>query len=194
MRDHDAVYSRAYYDGDVEDAAAEAAPPMAETIARRFRPESVVDVGCGTGALLAAFRDLGCRTVFGLEYAEAALDDCRRRGLPVRKFKIGLDTYNAERYDLALSFEVAEHLSPWVAEKFVDLLCGLAPIVVISAATPGQGGLDHINERPLSFWAKKFRSRSYDLDCDSTNLFRTTWEQAGIASFYCRNVMCFVRR
>jgi hypothetical protein len=110
---------------------------MAETIACRFRPESAVDVGCGTGALRCAFRYLGCRTVFGLEYADAALYDCWRRGLPVRKFKIGLDTC-AERYDLAVGFEVAEHLSPWVAERFIDLLCELAPIVAMRATTPGQ--------------------------------------------------------
>jgi SAM-dependent methyltransferase len=153
----------------------------------------VVDVGCGTGALLATFRACSCG-VLGLEYAEAGLDYCRRRGLPVCKFKIGSDAPGAERYDLALSFEVAEHLSPWLADKFVDLLCALAPIVVMSAATPGQGGRDHVNERPHSYWAEKFRSRSYDLDTESTNLFRSAWEQAGIASFYCKNIMCFVRR
>ena len=117
------------------------------------------------GGVLAAFRERSCG-VHGLEYAEAGLEYCRRRGLPVRKFKIGSDAPGAERYDLAVSFEVAEHLPPWLADKFVDLLCALAPIVVMSAATPGQGGVDHVNEQPHSYWAEKFRSRSYDLDAE----------------------------
>lgn len=193
VRNHDAVYDKAYYDSAVEGAAARAAPVMAETICRRFRPETVVDVGCGTGALLAAFRERSCG-IHGLEYAEAGLEYCRRRGLPVRKFKIGSDAPGAERYDLAVSFEVAEHLPPWLADKFVDLLCALAPIVVMSAATPGQGGVDHVNEQPHSYWAEKFRSRSYDLDADSTNLFRSAWKQAVVAGWYCENIMCFARR
>jgi SAM-dependent methyltransferase len=191
-RDHNAVYDKGYYDADVEGAAAKAAPVMAETICRRFQPKTVIDVGCGTGALLAAFRECNCG-VLGLEYADAGLDYCKRRGLPVRKFKIGSDKLDAERCDLALSFEVAEHLSPWLTDKFVDLLCALSPMVVMSAATPGQGGLDHINERPHSYWAEKFRRRSYDLDADSTNLLRSAWKQAGVASWYCENVMCFAR-
>ena len=71
VRNHDAVYDKAYYDADVEGAAAQAAPVMADTICRRFRPKTVIDVGCGTGALLAAFRELSCG-VLGLEFPTRA--------------------------------------------------------------------------------------------------------------------------
>jgi len=37
-----------------------------------FGATYIIDVGCGTGALLEALRDRGC-DVFGLEYSEAAL-------------------------------------------------------------------------------------------------------------------------
>jgi hypothetical protein len=54
----------------------------AEVTSRR-----VIDVGCGTGALLEVLKDYGC-TCLGLEYSEAGLKMCRSRGLDVRKFDI----------------------------------------------------------------------------------------------------------
>ena len=53
-------------------------------------------------------------------------------------------------FDLAVSVEVAEHLPPQRSEWFVEDLCRLAPVVLFSAAVPGQGDpkyTGHLNER-----------------------------------------------
>jgi hypothetical protein len=47
------------------------------------------------------------------------------------------------RFDLAVCLEVAEHLPPERAESFIRELCDLAPVVLFSAAIPGQGGTGH---------------------------------------------------
>jgi SAM-dependent methyltransferase len=189
-RRHDDVYDEHYYANDVEGPADQAAPIMAGSIFTRYRPKSVIDVGCGTGALLAAFRERGC-AVTGLEYADSGIEYCRRRELPVRKFDIATDVL-AERHNLVTSFEVAEHLPPWIADKFVDLLCGLAPIVIMSAATPGQGGRDHVNEQPHSYWKDKFKRRGYSFDEAASADLAERWRSAGAADFYHKNVMIFV--
>jgi 2-polyprenyl-3-methyl-5-hydroxy-6-metoxy-1,4-benzoquinol methylase len=165
---------------------------MAKSMVDCFQPRTVIDVGCGTGALLEAFRNLNCQ-VCGLEYSEAALAYCRKRELPVRKFNIGRDQIDRKQYDLAVSFEVAEHLAPWTAERFVDLLCRSSSLVVISAAIPGQGGVDHINEQPRSYWIAKFKRRSFVLDEKTTNQFSSDWKLAGISLWYHENVMVFER-
>ena len=145
---------------------------MAGVIFDRFHPCAVIDVGCGTGALLEAFRNLGC-DVRGREYSDAGLAYCRRRDLLVEKFNIEKDCIaNGEQYDLAVSFEVAEHLPSWSADRYVELLCGLAPLVVMSAATPGQGGHGHINEQSHAYWIEKFRERSYPMDEIASRTFR----------------------
>lgn len=194
LRSHNAIYSQGYYAQDVEDAAAKSAAAMAGVIFDRFHPCAVIDVGCGTGALLEAFRNLGC-DVRGREYSDAGLAYCRRRDLLVEKFNIEKDCIaNGEQYDLAVSFEVAEHLPSWSADRYVELLCGLAPLVVMSAATPGQGGHGHINEQSHAYWIEKFRERSYPMDEIASRHLSSQWNASGVASWYCDNVMVFKRR
>jgi SAM-dependent methyltransferase len=182
-----------YFKSEVEGAAVGSAPAMARTIVEHFHPHSVVDIGCGTGALLVAFRDLGC-SVSGLEYAEAGLRYCRERNLEVRKFDIERQVLKkAARSDLAVSFEVAEHLAEKRADRFVDLLCSLAPVVVCSAAKPGQGGLDHVNCQPQSYWIEKFERRGYRFDCVAADVLRVEWRAQGVTFWYYENVMVFRR-
>jgi SAM-dependent methyltransferase len=189
---HDSIYDKAYYAREVEGAAAVAAPVMAQSIYEWKKPRTIIDVGCGTGALLAAFRTLGC-DVRGLEYADAGLDYCRKRGLNVQKFNVEKDTPPDQQFDIAVSFEIAEHLAPWCADRYVKLLCILSRFVVMSAATPGQDGLDHINEQPHSYWIKKFETNGYSLDSNASQRFLIEWTAARIAFWYSNNVMAFSR-
>jgi 2-polyprenyl-3-methyl-5-hydroxy-6-metoxy-1,4-benzoquinol methylase len=193
---HDDIYDAEYYERDVEAAAVQSSDSISNSILLQFNPKSVVDVGCGTGAILAAFREKGCH-VDGLEYSEAALDYCRRRGLEITKFNIEQDDITTvlmgQKYDVAISLEVAEHLPENIADRYVALLCRLAPIIVMSAAQPGQGGTDHVNEQPHSYWVEKFGTHKFMLDEKITNKFAEIWSAGRAASFYYENVMVFCR-
>ena len=49
---------------------------------------------------------------------------------------------------------------------FVTSLCGLSDVVLFSAAQPGQGGEQHLNERAPSYWAGQFAANGYAaFDC-----------------------------
>lgn len=189
--DRNHLYDSAYYDF-VEGLAIDSAPAMAASMREEFNAGSVVDVGCGTGALLEAFGAQGCQ-IGGLEYSEAGLAHCARRKLPVQKFDIENDPPPSKRYDLAVSFEVAEHLAPWKANRFVALLTSLAPTVVISAAIPGQAGLDHVNCQPRSYWIKKFSDRGFSYDEKAAAKLGRLWQEKRVTEFYSDNVMVFRR-
>jgi SAM-dependent methyltransferase len=191
---HDWIYDSDYYQREVEGPAARSAGRIANSIFNEFKATRVVDVGCGTGALLEALRDRGCE-VFGLEYAEAALRYCRARRLDVAKFDLETNAFSDNRtFDVAVSMEVAEHLPETVADRYVDLLTRLSRVVVFTAAPPGQGGADHVNEQPPSYWITKFRRRGFEHAEDLSQRWRESWKAAGdVESWYYKNLMIFRR-
>lgn len=187
------VYDDAYFREAIEPTAQASAAAMAEAIIRDLAPRRVLDVGCGTGALLACFQERGCAAE-GLERSHAALEFCRRRGVRARYFDIEAEAGEAiAPADIVLSFEVAEHLSPRSADRFVALLSSVADCVVMSAARPGQGGLDHLNEREPEYWAEKFLSHGFARDSSLCEAWRAEWATRGVAWWYHANLLVFRR-
>ena len=189
---HDWIYDADYYARTVEGPAARSAATIADCIVADFHPRSVIDAGCGTGALLAALRERGCE-VLGLEYSEAGLAYCRRRGLEVRKFDLENGSFDDGRsFDVAVSMEVAEHLPERSADRYVDLLARLSKVIVMTAAPPGQGGIDHVNEQPPAYWIAKFALRGCEFDEATSLRWREDWEASGdVEGWYYRNLMIF---
>ena len=188
------IYDADFFRDSVEGPAVRSAVTIAASIAEEFAPQSVLDVGCGTGALLAALRERGCR-VHGLEYANAALEFCRRRHLDVVKFDLERDVYRGTpSFDVAVSLEVGEHLRETSARRYVDLLSTLSPVVVFTAARPGQGGAGHVNEQPAAYWIAKFRERGFEHLVEPSARWRERWKTSGLVeSWYYENLMVFRR-
>lgn len=192
--EHETVYDSDYYAG-VEARAVRSAKVMATSILFDLRPRTIVDVGCGTGALLDFLRRSGCQ-VLGLDYSEAALQYCRDRGLNVRKFNLETDIFtDAQVFDAAISTEVAEHLPEASADRYVDLLTRLSSVIVLTAAQPGQGGTDHVNEQPRSYWISKFRIREFIYDEELSNCWSENWRETKVVvPFFYKNLMIFRRK
>lgn len=195
------IYSSTYY-LYVDKEAQKSADAITQMICMLFSPKSVIDIGCGTGALLhkiqktleltSTEKNVRCK---GLEYSEAAIQVCRSRKLNVDKFDIELNLSNIDEkdiFDVAISLEVAEHISPNAGDSLVRLLCVKSKNIVFSAATPGQGGgVDHINEQPHEYWIERFNRSQYQIDIASTKTFRDFLRKKQVASFYSENIMIF---
>jgi SAM-dependent methyltransferase len=187
---HNAIYDEEYYKF-IEWSSARSRDVMADSIVRDLGPRTVVDIGCGTGALIDILRMRGV-DVAGLERSDAALRMCKERGLDVARFDIGQGRLPSrlKNADVAISFEVAEHLPASLADRFVNLLTVVSKTVVLSAATPGQGGTDHLNEQPHSYWVEKLDRHGFVLNKQITERWRAEW--AGKTDFwYSNNVMVF---
>jgi SAM-dependent methyltransferase len=121
---------------------------------------SVVDVGCGSGAWSRACRDLGVPQVVGVDgaYVPAEHRDHVTEFIE-RDIAAPLDL--GRSFALALCLEVAEHVPPERAPGLVADLTSLAPVVLFSAAVPGQGGTGHVNEQWSEYWVALFESHGW---------------------------------
>ena len=154
-------------------------------------PASIVDVGCGTGTWLTVFSELGIDDATGIdgEYVDERTLDIPRERFLARDLAAPLAV--RRRFDLVLSLEVAEHLPRRSAATFVEGLTRLGPIVLFSAAIPGQGGTKHLNEQWPSYWAELFGKHDYvHVDC----LRRRLWNDASVAPWYAQNMLFYVSR
>jgi SAM-dependent methyltransferase len=191
--EHDEIYEDTYFDF-VEKTTGSSAEAIAESIMAELAPRSVVDLGCGTGALIDRLRARGV-SVKGLEYARSALAYCRARGLDVEPFNIETDTL-PDRFrgaDVGVSMEVGQQLDPAVSGRYVDLLCSIAGTIVFSSAVPGQGDKAPRNEQPHAFWIGEFAARGYTFDEPTSLAWRAAWESKGTSRWFFRNVMVFRR-
>jgi SAM-dependent methyltransferase len=149
---------------------------------------SIADIGCGTGTWLAAALADGAATAFGVEgswVTPEMIDDARIDFAPHDLEH----PFTGPRVELAMSLEVAEHLSPERAESFIADLVALAPAVLFSAAIPGQGGVNHLNEQWQSYWAAHFASHGYQ----AFDIIRPAiWTDAQIPAWYKQNVVLYL--
>lgn len=191
---HDATYGAEYYANVIEPTAAGSAGAISQSIVADLRPRSVIDVGCGTGALLEALRDRGCE-VLGLEYSSAAIRFCRKRRLEVIKCDLNRAELTLDRtFDVAISLEVAEHLPEASAARYVALLSRLSDFVVLTAAPPGQGGVDHVNEQPKEYWVESFSRLGFVNDELLVANWSKSWREGGeVVAWYYENLMVFRR-
>ncbi len=150
----------------------------------------VIDVGCGVGTFLCAAKAHGATHIMGLDgdwvnRSELVISSTAFQSVDLTK----LPPIN-ETYDLAINLEVAEHLPLESAEHFIQWLCNLAPVILFSAAIPGQGGVGHQNEAWLSYWVglfEKWGFRPLDL------IRPVIWDDKNIHFWYRQNTVIFIK-
>jgi hypothetical protein len=131
--------------------------------------------------------------VLGLERATAAISICRARGIDVERYDIENEPPRDWEADLVVCTEVAEHLPASCADRFVRLLASISDTIVLSAAIPGSGGTDHVNEQPNAYWIARLEQHGYALDRARSERWRRRWRAAGVAGCFARTVMIFQR-
>lgn len=181
------AYDATFYQS-LEQGTRRSAEQVVPILIEWFRPQSVVDVGCGAGLWLAAFRKNGVEDVLGVDGPWVGAE---AREIPDESFlahdltqPLRLD----RRFDLALCLEVAEHLPTDAAGALIESLTRLAPIVVFSAAIPGQGGEGHCNEQWPSFWTDRFAAFGFQPLIDPRGRI---WTDDDVDVWYRQNMLCF---
>src|SRR5512146_2151406 len=156
------VYDHGFYAQHAAESL-ESARIVAPLVMRLASINSVIDVGCGVGAWLRAFSENGVALVRGVD---GKYIDPSKLCIPQDRFT-AMDLTEPDalcgRYDLALCLEVAEHLGASSGRTLVRVLADLAPLILFSAAIPGQGGIGHVNEQWPVYWQRSFEERGFKM-------------------------------
>jgi SAM-dependent methyltransferase len=162
---------------------------IAKVVLHFVQPNSIVDLGCGRGAWLRTFKELGVVKVLGVDY-----------GVPQGILLIPKSEYldydltnpleSNVPFAMAICLETAEHLPAEAAPVLIESISKLSSLVLFSAAVPGQGGTHHVNEQLPAYWDAFFASHGYvPIDClrDKIRNIEAPW-------WYRQNMVFYVHR
>lgn len=153
-------------------------------------PQSLLDVGCGTGTWIRAALKCGITDVCGIDGVE----------LPGEQLLFPRDNFQRQdltqswrlprRFEAALCLEVAEHIEETYSANLVSALVSHADRVVFSAACPGQTGQHHVNCQWPEYWQRLFNAHGYV--CDDSIRWKI-WEISTIEPWYRQNIFIAYR-
>jgi hypothetical protein len=169
-------------------------------------PKSVIDVGCGIGTWLKVWMDSGVEHISGIDghyilpeqlmippeyFKQMDLSSPTQLASRYKLTDLKRSTESSDRFDLAQSLEVGEHLPHEVASALVGFLCSLAPVVLFGAAIPYQSGSEHINEQWPRYWAELFLQKGY-VAIDAIR--DRVWNNPNIEAWYRQNTLIYVEK
>ncbi|MBN1814165.1 MAG: methyltransferase domain-containing protein [Anaerolineae bacterium] len=183
------VYTQAFFSSFKNDAlqSAEVIVPIIDNL---VHPRSVVDIGCGVGTWLSVFKKHGVSKILGIDGDYIVRDEMLIRADEFVAVDLSVPLHIEGLFDLALCLEVAEHLPKRHAHELVNSLTRLSPIVFFSAAAPGQGGVQHLNEQWPEYWERLFLNAGY-LALDPVRPW--VWQDHRVAWYYRQNSFLYAR-
>lgn len=185
-----AGYSSNFYT-QLEQSSLISARTLAPIILNKYNPNTIVDFGCGSGAFLSVFLDLGISEILGLEGEWILQAKPLHPRVPIKIHDLETEIDLERRFDLAICLEVAEHLPIEYAKTLVKSLVNASERILFSAAIPGQNGTNHVNLQFPEYWAELFREHEYYLEWDPRP---ELWKLRGLAPWYKQNLLVFRRK
>jgi len=127
---------------------------------------SAVDFGCAQGAWLNIWKENGTTDLLGIDGNYVNPDSLTIEKSSFKAANLSSQIDLGRKFDLAYSFEVADHIDAKYADIFINNLIRHADFILFSASPPGQGGEHHINEQPYDYWRQIFAKYGYvAIDC-----------------------------
>lgn len=184
-------YTSNFYES-VADRADVASNAIFSIFFRAIKVASIKDVGCGNGIWLRQTLEMGSvknRIGYDLPSALESSTQFSNKDIVFNEIDLETKNYDFIPTDLTLCLEVAEHVSSDSAVRLIESICRTSKYVIFSAATPGQGGYNHINERSFNYWVSLFEANGFV----GFDVFRETIQQDHrIPFFYRNNVFLFI--
>lgn len=164
-----------------------------------FKPNSVIDFGCGIGSYLESCYNKGVEKFVGYdiggEYAKKYTPTFLHNYIHYLDCTEPIVT--DQKYECVITFETIEHIDPNGNEIFIENLVNATDKnsgkILFTGATPEQDGCGHINCREKSFWIKMFHNHKFYMDIQLTELVKKNWMNlnVGCPTYILNNLMIF---
>ncbi|MEZ5003150.1 MAG: methyltransferase domain-containing protein [Chitinophagales bacterium] len=187
---NDQHYNAEFYKGQkhISKQSAEEVIPL---LIKLLNPQSVADVGCGVGTWLSVWKNNSVHNLIGIDGDYVDRSQLQINVDEFIPYDLTTSLIFDKKFDIATSFEVGEHIPTEHSDIFVKNICSLSNVIVFSAALPGQGGTNHINEQWPSYWAEIFKKYGYQpVDC----LRMKIWNNDKIGYYYRQNMIVFIHQ
>ncbi|XP_071104438.1 uncharacterized protein [Haliotis cracherodii] len=148
---------------------------LAEELSLLFYNQSVASFGDGPGTY-KKYIDSTHR-VHTYDAFDGAPYGREVSGGVVRFLDLTAPQYGLPLYDWVMSLEVAEHIPSKYETIYIDNVVRHAEVgIVLSWAVPGQGGLAHVNNRPLAYVQRVLLENGFEPDMEASTVLqkRTT--------------------
>jgi len=169
----------------------EAASQILPILFEFYRPNSIIDVGCGLGNWIEVAKKLGINDIIGVDgnYVNRSLLKISEKEFVEMNLLESFDL--GRKFDMAICLEVAEHLPKSSADILIESLTRHSDVILFSAAIPGQGGQNHFNEQWPDYWQSKFEKNGFEM----IDFFRPKiWNNKKIERWYRQNLFLVVKK
>jgi predicted O-methyltransferase YrrM len=130
---------------------------LAALLVNVFNPASVVQIG-GNVDLLKNLKDLGVSEVVAfIPDAQGTEDD----SIPLKVFNPQDSILLDKRYDLCICLEFMDILPQESVDKVMGACVEASDTIVFASSPPGEMGKYQLNNKPLTYWIKKFYKKGY---------------------------------
>lgn len=182
------VYDETFY-RYIQRGALRSAQVTVPFVVDHLKIKSVLDVGCGAGAWLVEYHKQGIPVCIGVDGDYVKASSLLVPSATFAAHDISKPFDLGRRFDLAQCLEVGEHIEKAASRVLVASLVKHSDLILFSAAVPGQGGENHINEQPYEFWRALFAEHGYSPYDFLRPLLRG---MTGVESWYQHNAMLYV--
>lgn len=151
-----------------------------------FKPNSVVDFGCGIGSYLESCYNKGVEKFVGYdiggEYAKKYTPSFLHEHIHYLDCTKLIVT--EQKFDCVMTFETIEHIDPNGNDVFIDNLVNATNKeigkILFTGAPPEQDGCGHINCQEKSFWIDMFEKRNFYVDEELTEFVKQNWTNLNV--------------
>lgn len=188
MRNLSAIYDASFFESYNAEQEADIRA-TADIIYDAIAPDSALDIGCGPGMMVRRFRERGV-DAFGIDGSSESLVKAHQDVRPFLSIADVCAGCRETARELVICTEVAEHVPEGGADTLVRVMTDAAlRWIVFTAAPPGQGGHDHINEQPMWYWVEKFARRGWVVDGSMTATIKSALQPLTRCWYYGQNII-----